>query len=274
MDANKGFEEVVEAVTELQKLLGGKGDTKTKQWWERYMKHVIEFHGIKMANLRRIVESWWSQSMEDKPLEKRKGVARELLKCAVSEEKLAGVLVFEKLADKLELSDLDPCFKRAFSDGHLCDWNNTDWLCMKVLHKLVMRGEAFARHIAGWTADRDETVWLRRAGVVAFVQTAHHSDQDPNFGGFCDLMLKAAERNLQSQERFLQTGTGWMLRELAKGNEKQVVHFISSKIGMFTSEGLRYATEKLPKEAKKLKRRWQDVHKSTASVAKKKCSET
>ena len=237
------------------------------------MKQVIKFHGIKMADLRKIVDSWWSQSMQEKSLEKRKAVAFELLKCAISEEKMAGILIFQELTDELELSDLDTCFKRAFTEGHLFDWNNTDWLCMKVLCNLAIRGEAFARHICGWTAESEGSVWLRRAGVVAFIRTACHGDRQPNFSGFCDMMFQAAEKNLQSQERFLQTSTGWMLRELAKGNEKQVVHFISSKIDLFTSEGLSYATEKLPKQSKKLKKQWQDAHKLTSS-AKKRCTET
>lgn len=263
-----------EDVTELQKLLKDRGDAKTKQWWERYMKQVIKFYGIKMADLRKIVDSWWSQSMQDKSLEKQKAVAFELLKCAISEEKMAGILIFQKLTDELDLSDLDTYFKRAFREGHLFDWNNTDWLCMKVLCKLTYRGEAFARHISGWTAEAEISLWLRRAGVVAFVQTACYGDREPNFPGFCDLMFNAAERNLQSQERFLQTGTGWMLRELAKSNEEKVVHFISSKIDLFTSEGLSYATEKLPNQSKKLKKCWQDAHKPTTVAKKRRTDKT
>lgn len=45
-------------------------------------------------------------------------------------------------------------------------------------------------------------------------------------------------------------GTGWVLREVGKGDEAALVAFCSQHIAHFSAEGLRYATEKLPAAAR------------------------
>jgi hypothetical protein len=49
-------------------------------------------------------------------------------------------------------------------------------------------------------------------------------------------------------ERFAQTGTGWVLRELSLAEPERVVEFIAQHAGPFSTEALRSATAKLPQE--------------------------
>jgi 3-methyladenine DNA glycosylase AlkD len=62
-------------------------------------------------------------------------------------------------------------------------------------------------------------------------------------------MLELCEVTLGRSEaaRFVQTGVGWLLRELWRADAVAVVALIESSMGDFSSEGLRYATEKMPK---------------------------
>ena len=180
--------------------LQGQGEKKNKDWWEKYLKHVISFHGIPMAKLRALVDSFWSKSSlgSSSSIELKKDVAFELWKCKFSEEKLSGTLIYEKLVSELTLDDVAKYFATALRAGYLCDWNNVDWLCMKVLGRLVARGRDFCEAIAHWTMNDAEPIWLRRAGVVAFVWIASKR----NYEGFAELVLTAAANNLKSQERF------------------------------------------------------------------------
>eukprot|EP00118_Oscarella_pearsei_P013282 m.104630 g.104630 ORF g.104630 m.104630 type:complete len:262 (+) comp37210_c0_seq2:5-790(+) len=239
-------EQVNALVSKLVCILQKHGEKKVKEWWEKYLKKVIRFHGIPMAKLRKHVNVFFEDSLRPLSTETKKEVAFELLKCEISEEKLSGILLFEKLLPALTLEDV-PYFEAALRDGHLYEWNNVDWLCTKVLHELASRGKDFCNSIAQWTNCESGPVWLRRAGVVAFVRIASRS----NYEGFVDLALTAAVNNLRSKERFVQTGTGWMLRELAKFCQGKVVQFIEQHVEMFTKEGLSYATEKMPVKIKK-----------------------
>lgn len=44
----------------------------------------------------------------------------------------------------------------------------------------------------------------------------------------------------------LQTGTGWVLRELGKGHEAALLRFVDANLAQFSREGLRYALEHQP----------------------------
>ena len=64
------------------------------------------------------------------------------------------------------------------------------------------------------------------------------------------MVLEICAATVQSQERFAQTGTGWVLRELSRAEPERVVAFLEVNARLFSAEGLRYAIEKLPAEAK------------------------
>jgi 3-methyladenine DNA glycosylase AlkD len=91
-------------------------------------------------------------------------------------------------------------------------------------------------------------LWQRRAAGVAFVNLA--KDGDDNFPGFSDMLLEVCESTVRHPERFAQTGTGWVLRELGRAEPARVLAFIEANLAHFSSEGLRYATEKMPAETK------------------------
>ena len=84
-----------------------------------------------------------------------------------------------------------------------------------VLGPLVeQQGEPCARAISEW---RDaDSVWQRRASVVAFANLARKGDQ--NLPGLTEMVLDNCSHLLGSQERFAQTGVGWVLREHSRSD--------------------------------------------------------
>ena len=45
-------------IIQLQQRLENKANPQTKIWWERYLKHVIPFRGVPMADIRAALHSW------------------------------------------------------------------------------------------------------------------------------------------------------------------------------------------------------------------------
>jgi 3-methyladenine DNA glycosylase AlkD len=114
-----------------------------------------------------------------------------------------------------------------------------------VLTPLVKReGETWARAIAAWKDA--ENLWQRRASCIPFVTLAKQGDRV--FPGFTDLILEVGETVVRSDERFSQTAVGWLWRELWVAEPERVVGAIEANITQFSSEGLRYATEKMPRD--------------------------
>ncbi len=222
----------------------------TREWWTKYLRGAASFRGVKMGDVRAAVHAWFEEERlgERLSVAQQKDLALALLQEEYTEDKLAGVLFLREIllpAGALDWRTDLPRFARLFDEGYIRDWSVCDWFCVKVLGPLVEeQGEACARAISGWR--EADSVWQRRSSVVAFVNLASEGDQ--NFPGFTEMVLDNCSHLLGSEERFAQTGVGWVLRELSRSDEDRVTGFVEANLERFSREGLKNATKYLPPE--------------------------
>jgi 3-methyladenine DNA glycosylase AlkD len=241
---------MLSAIVCLQHQLDQRADPKTKAWWERYLKHVISFRGVKMADIRAVLHQWIREEGIDRlPVAQQKELALALIRLDCTEDKLAGILFLQEIllpAAAIYWPDDLPRFADLFQQGYIYDWNTCDWFCVRVLGPLVeQQGAECAYAISAWRTA--EPLWQRRAAAVGFVNLAKRGEA--NFAGFTDMLLATCAPLVASPERFAQTGAGWVLRELSLAEPAPVITFVEERVGQFTREGLAYATEKLPAES-------------------------
>jgi 3-methyladenine DNA glycosylase AlkD len=236
-----------ELVAKLQQGIESKADPETQAWWETYLKQTIPFRGTRMADIRASLHAWFEQEAigESLPVDSQKELALSLMRERYAEDKLSGILFLQEIllpAGGISWREDLPRFAALFHDGHIDEWNTCDWFCVKVLGPLAQReGEQCARAISAW---RDaENLWQRRASGVAFVNLAKQSDEC--FPGFTDMLLETCGATVRHPERFAQTGTGWVLRELSLAEPERVASFVKTNLHHFSSEALRTATAKL-----------------------------
>jgi 3-methyladenine DNA glycosylase AlkD len=234
-------------IQELQQQLQQAGDRQTKDWWEAYLKHSLPFRGLKLPQVRAILHIWLDTvSFTDQLPAQQFETALALIREPWGEDKLAGILILQEVLIKRRLIDWEadlPRFATLFDAGHIKEWNTCDWFCVKVLNPLIkQQGKPCATAVMQWC--QAENLWRKRAAVVSFVNIAKQGDR--NFPDFTQSLLQTCSVVIQSPERFAQTGTGWVLRELALAEQTAVIDFIKSHCLLFSSEGLRYAVEKLP----------------------------
>ena len=74
---------------------------------------------------------------------------------------------------------------------------------------------------------------------VSFVSLAR-------YGNVTTEVPQACKTTIKNPERFVQLGTGWVLRELWLAEPATVEEFIKEHHQCFSREGLRYAIEKMP----------------------------
>ncbi len=203
-------------IDRLQLRLNAHATSATREWWTKYLRGAASFRGVKMGDIRKAVHAWFKEERlgEHLSIGQQKDLALMLLEEDYTEDKLAGVLFLQEIL--LPTGALDwrtdlPRFARLFVEGYIRDWNVCDWFCVKVLGPLVeQQGKACARAISEWR--EANSVWQRRASVVTFANLAKKGDR--NFPGFTGMVLDNCSHLLGSQERFAQTGVGWILREL------------------------------------------------------------
>lgn len=240
----------------LQGQLELRADPRTKNWWEGYLKHAIPFRGVKMADIRAVLHRWvQDEGIAGQPGDQQRDLALDLIRLDCCEDKLAGILFLQEIllpAGAIHWPADLPRFAALFGEGHIYEWNTCDWFCVKVLGPLAQaEGKPCALAIADW---RDaDNLWQRRAAGVAFINVARHGDA--NFPGFSDMLLATCAATVRSPERFAQTGTGWVLRELSHAEPARVAAFVEEHVAALSAEGLGYAVAKLPTETKaRLKR--------------------
>jgi 3-methyladenine DNA glycosylase AlkD len=232
----------------LRVRLNARATAATREWWDKYLRGTASFRGVKMGDVRTAVRVWFEEERLGERLSvgQQKDLALMLLEEEYTEDKLAGVLFMQEIllpAGALDWRSDLPQFGRLFDEGYIRDWNICDWFCVKVLGPLVeQQGEACARAISEWR--ETDSVWQRRASVVAFANLASEGDQ--NFPGFTEMLLDNCSYLLRSQERFAQTGVGWVLRELSRSDEDRVIGFVETNLERFSREGLKNATKYLP----------------------------
>lgn len=213
-------------------------------FWNAYMRGALPFRGVAMRDIRKTVHTWWRE--EARTLDPV-ALALELLAQPFGEDKLAGILLLDEIAGDRVGPETLPELARAFDEGHVADWNTCDWLCVKVLGKLVARtlpDSGTARALCVWSDAPG--VWRVRASMVGLVRLAPRGDD--NFPGFAELMLDTCDRNLVHPHRFVHTGAGWVLRELARADCERVILFLETIGHRLTREGLRKATEAMPSD--------------------------
>ena len=232
----------------MQGLLEARADATAKEFWEGTLKGALAFRGVSVEGVREAIDLVWQEEPatgEDR-LAAGLDLALALLREPLGDDKLAGVLLLaEKLADDLTPAEL-PRLAALFDEGAVADSNTCDGLAVKLLARLVVRkpdGMSFARAVAAW---KDAPgLWRRRAACIAFVPVAKKGDAA--LPGLTRLVLGICEKTVRDPERFAQTGTGWVLRELSLADRPAVLAFVERNLPRFSVEALRSVTEKMPK---------------------------
>ena len=234
----------VVAIEMIQASLQDHAAARTRRWWERTLRGAATFRGVKMADVRRVVHAWNRADGANFTPAAKKELALALVREDATEDKLAGMLVLSEVllpGGDLGLRDVAR-FAGLFRDGCVADWNTCDWFCVKVLGPLAAQaGPRCARTIADWRSSGN--LWQRRAAGVTFIPVANRGDE--NFSGFTTLLLRVCDATVRDPDRFAQTGTGWVLRELSRSEPERVSQFVAKRLDHFSAEALRAATSKL-----------------------------
>jgi 3-methyladenine DNA glycosylase AlkD len=229
-------------IEHLRDRLREAGDAGKKEWWERYLKGAIEFHGVPMGRIRSLVAEWRvEEGFDTRALQ---GIALELLALPIAEEKLAGILLLQEYALPEGVLDdgLFDGLERLLDASAIRDWNTVDWLCVRVLGPVIAAfGMDAADRISGWVAA--PSLWQRRCSLVAYVSLA--AADPPVLADMTQRLIGTASTLAPDEERFAQTAIGWTLRELSDVAADEVHAFLLRHRWELSREAVRMAAARL-----------------------------
>lgn len=209
-------------------------DPAVKEGGERYFKGVIPFLGVKSPVVRLVARDL---VREHQAVDARTMVAAALalLRQPHMEEKQLGIVILERIRRRWPptlLDDIEAIFDEATND-----WATCDAIAGRLVHPMLQRDPAIAERMERWS--RASHPWRQRAAAVSFVKSARR-------GGHTRTILAICHRLAQRDDRFVQLGMGWVLRELSLADREATVTFLVSHHDTIRREALRYAIEKLP----------------------------
>jgi hypothetical protein len=87
-----------ELIGQLQTLLDRAASPKTKDWWEKYLRHVIPFRGVGIPEIRRQLAEWRKTTgVAAWPAADQLRLVLSLFESGIAEDKLAGICSYRTI---------------------------------------------------------------------------------------------------------------------------------------------------------------------------------
>lgn len=231
-------------IRRLQIHLSQNAISKKRDWWEKYMKHVIKFRGIGIPDIRRLVADWYREERLDLLAQDlRLQLATDLFLESFAEDKLAAIILLQDyLIDGVDWQQLHENLEHLFLKKAVFDWNTCDWLCVRVTGPLIENhGESCAQAFLAWKSA--DNLWQARASVVSFVYLVKPETYHQDVLEACSVLLKR-------EERFAKTAVGWVLREISRTAPATTHKFVTGHLHDFSLESLKNALKYLQQDTR------------------------
>jgi len=231
----------VDPVAELERRLKAKARPQVKTWFENYLRGAISYRGVKSPVVAQVVAGWRTDLGLGKwTLARQLDLCLKLLLRPYAEDKFAGTIYLQKYL----LKDLDPIdflekidglFKRNF----LHDWSTADWFSVRVLEPLIeIHNGPVMKIVTAWR--KKPNLWQRRASAVALRRASRDIE---NIG----VVQRVIADLLPSDERFIQTGVGWLIADLSKRHPREAAEIVERHLDELSTEVIRRHTKRLRK---------------------------
>lgn len=230
----------------LVELLEAKADTKTAEWFTNYLKGEIQYRGLKTGMLKAILTDFLNKTgLNELEESEQLSHIQYWLSKPMAEDKLTAILWLQIIAkSKLkkgskcsDLNNLISTIESAFENGHIHDWSTNDWLCVRVLELIPEKAPAHVTRIESWI--ESESVWQRRSAILTFKK----SSKQGNYHVSIEQLIAKA---LPSEERFVQTGIGWVLADASRNYPEWSESLFEKYFDLLSKEVITRHTKHLP----------------------------
>lgn len=239
----------MKAIRVLQKNLEAASDPQTKVWFENYLKNILPHRGVKTPQVIAIVSAWLkSEKIDAREHAEQLSIACELIMRKHAEDKFAGILLIQKnLLERIEFSELADQIEILFESGAFTNWATTDSMNGRVLSPLIhLHGKKAVSRFSSWVDSHD--LWQRRSSIVSLRACVELPRYFP-------VIRKVIEQLSHSQERFIQTGIGWVIADLSKKHPKEAENLVDRYLARLSMEVVRRHTKHMKLHKKYLKQR-------------------
>ncbi|WP_436789273.1 DNA alkylation repair protein [Yinghuangia sp. YIM S10712] len=226
---------------QVDEALAALADPVRAEGAKRYLRSDLKHYGVAVPDIRAEVRAR-RQAHPALTHTDVVAVARVLWKPPVHETRLAACLWLEAYADRLVADDT-----RLLGDliGESGTWALVDVLAGSVAARLLLRLPETEPAYRAWAAQ--EEMWLRRAGVLAFLLPVRSAETYPRW---FPVFTEIADPLLVDTRFFVRKAVGWVLREASKHHPDDVVDWVARRLDRISGLTLREALKRVAEEQK------------------------
>jgi len=237
-----GFDAQGAALAVAEALRAG-GTAERAAQEKRYLKSELEFFGVAVPELRRVVTG----AVRGYPRLDEAGMvawAVALWAEPVHERRMAAVEILTLAAPRLGAAELAVVERLVRESG---TWALVDGLAGNVAGEIALRDPQSWPVIDGWAVDED--FWVRRSALLALLRGIR--SRQPDLARF----TRYAEPMLAEREFFIRKAIGWVLREISKRDPAWVASWTELHLSELSGVTFREAVRRLPAgEAERLQK--------------------
>jgi 3-methyladenine DNA glycosylase AlkD len=222
------------------------GSTARAAQEKRYLRSDLEFIGIAMPDIRRVVKATAkdylaANGQRGVRLDRETAVAWALAlwQEPVHERRVAAIEILQLALPRLTAADL-ATVEQLIRDART--WAYVDPLAGSIAGTVALREASAWERVDAWAVDED--FWVRRSALLALLAGIRAGRADlPRFVRYSDPML--AER-----EFFIRKAIGWVLREISRRDPDWVAAWTEAHAARISGVTFREAVRHLPAEAR------------------------
>lgn len=234
---------------EVRAFLQAKADAAQAQRWARYFTEGYDAYGVDYKDPEwKALQDKWAERFRTGPPAVWLEAVDPLVRSGKYEEASFAVL----MAIALEEHDSPEVWNAigGWFDGGIRNWGHTDVLCSECLARCVLTGAVPLKSLVEWRKSPHK--YQRRAVPVTMVKLLKTAKDFKPF-------FRAIEPLMHDEERVVQQGLGWFLREAWKKQPGPSEEFLLRYKETCPRLIVQYATERMDAAGKTRFRRSQKV---------------
>jgi 3-methyladenine DNA glycosylase AlkD len=226
---------------EIQEFCIKNSDPAIVAKYSKYFKDGYNGYGIEDNIFKAQKDKWLEAWKDEMTITDYLNLGDKLVKSGKFEEVSFAIHFIAAQRDQYSLEVFDRIGK--WLDIGISNWASTDVLCMLVLPNFIIDKIIKPEKFKEWIPST--SIWKRRAVPVTFVQMVRKGFKPK-------LILPIIEPLMLDKAEDVQKGLGTLVRELWKKYPNEIEKFLLKWKNDCGRLIIRYATEKMDKESKKL----------------------
>lgn len=230
----------------IREFLKVNADPAIVKKYSIYFKEGYDPYGVAFEKLGPKIDEWFGLCREKLDRKQLLALCESLLKTGKLEEISIALGFMERLRGEYNKTLFNKVGK--WFEKYIINWAHCDSACHTIVYAFLVDKVVGFKDLLTW-ADSPYR-WKRRAAAVTLVKDFHK-------GGTANVAqaLQVARKLILDQERVVQQGVGWLLREAWKKSPKKVEDFLFKWKDQAPRLIIQYATERIDKEKRKRFRR-------------------